>query len=57
MTTSIHRLKWYERHENLVALGHYLVTEKSFNAEGLLHFFEKPWNYEEEWNEMDDASD
>jgi hypothetical protein len=42
-------LEWYQEHDNLIALGTYLVDDLLFPARDLLYFFEKPWKYETEW--------
>jgi hypothetical protein len=42
--------KWYEVHENLVSLAEYLADHGA-TAHELVSFIEKPWKYEDEWNE------
>jgi len=42
-------LKWWQTHENLVSLGEWLVENEGYDARNLLHFFEKPWHYDDEW--------
>ena len=42
--------KWFEIHENLVSLAEYLADHGS-TAHELVSFIEKPWHYEDEWNE------
>ena len=43
--------EWYYTHDNLCALGRWLVDEKDYDAKDLLYFFSKPWKYDDEWNE------
>jgi len=44
--------QWYEYHENLVRLAYYLHGQAGWNTDDILYFFEKPWKYTNEWNEM-----
>lgn len=43
---------WYERHDNVAAVAHYLVEEEGWTAEQLLGFLDKPWNWSEKWEEL-----
>jgi len=45
-------INWYNNHENLVELATYLNTKGDLSsADDMLYFFEKPWKWENEWNE------
>lgn len=44
-------LKWFEIYRNVTALGRYLV-EQGVNAKELQAFYEKPWKYDDEWEQM-----
>lgn len=47
---------WYNNHENLVELATYLNTKGDLSsADDMLYFFEKPWKWENEWNEYQEA--
>jgi hypothetical protein len=43
--------KWYEVHENLAGLAGWLAERDPQDAAQVAAFIEKPWKYEDEWNE------
>lgn len=47
---------WFSHHDNLITLGRVLVDE-GMTAEELLYFFEKPWKWEEKWEELADRGE
>ena len=45
--------KWYDDHEKVKRLAKWLVSGNEFATQtDLLYFFEKPWKWDEEWQEM-----
>lgn len=48
---------WWHDRTNQLSLGGWLIENKGFNADELLNFFEKPWNYTDEWDEMNEQED
>ena len=42
---------WYETYVNVVRLGRQLLKQ-GFTADELQGYYEKPWNWTSEWNEM-----
>tara|TARA_Y100000004_G_scaffold169325_1_gene203472 strand:- start:257 stop:430 length:174 start_codon:yes stop_codon:yes gene_type:complete len=44
--------EWYETHSNIVALCRFLHDVKCVKVDELLYAMEKPWKYDEEYNEM-----
>ncbi len=47
---------WTDDHENICLTAKYLVRTEGYSAEDLLNFIEKPWRYENEYNEARRAS-
>lgn len=44
---------WYTDYENIKNLAYWLLSKGKFNSEkDVVYFIEKPWKWEEEWNEM-----
>lgn len=50
--TDTDTLKWFQSWQTLVEVGGYLVEEKNFDAATLQYFYEKPYKYEDEWQEF-----
>lgn len=48
--------KWYDNRSHLLELGQYLVDVEGYDAQRLLDYFEKPWNYEEEFKACQKAA-
>jgi hypothetical protein len=46
--------EWHTRHENLVTLTAYMA-DNGYSAKELAAVVEKPWNYEDLWNEAKEA--
>jgi hypothetical protein len=45
--------KWFENYDNVLVLGNWLVDNCDiYKCEDLLHYFEKPWKWEAEWEAM-----
>lgn len=36
-------------YDQIVAFGRYLASEKDFNVDSLLEYFESPWKWEQEY--------
>ena len=46
-------MKWFESHDNLIELAHWLLVDGWFTYPiDLLRYFEKPWKWEPEWDKM-----
>ena len=46
-------MKWFESHDNLIELAHWLLVDGWFTYPiDLLRYFEKPWKWEDEWDKM-----
>ncbi len=41
---------WYETHDNVTALGAWLIAERDFSVAQLQWYYEKPWHWTPEWN-------
>lgn len=45
-------LSWFDVHDNRITLAHWMLDNGRFTERGsIIDFFEKPWNYTEEWLE------
>ena len=45
--------KWFESHDNLIELAHWLLVDGWFTYPiDMLRYFEKPWKWTPEWDEM-----
>lgn len=53
---SSNRDAWYDNRSHLLEVGQYLVDVEQHDAQRLLAFFEKPWNYEEEFKACQKAA-
>ena len=46
-------VKWFESHDNLIELAHWLLVDGWFTYPiDLLRYFEKPWKWQPEWDKM-----
>ena len=46
-------MKWFESHDNLIELAHWLLVDGWFTYPiDMLRYFEKPWKWTAEWDEM-----
>ena len=46
-------VKWFESHDNLIELAHWLLVDGWFTYPiDMLRYFEKPWKWTPEWDEM-----
>lgn len=46
---NVYQPHWSDSHDNIVMTASYLVHSAGFSAENLLHFIEKPWHYDAEY--------
>lgn len=44
--------EWHETYDNVTRLGRHLVKEFSFNATELQAYYEKPWKWAKEWDDL-----
>lgn len=44
--------EWHETYDNVKTLGRWLLTERHFDAGELQAYYEKPWKWDDEWEEM-----
>lgn len=53
--------KWWESTDNVLLLARQLHDDGEWDTElgirNILRFFEKPWNYDEEWKLRNEKSD
>jgi hypothetical protein len=48
---------WHTDYWNVVMVAQYLVQEKFWDADELIHFIEKPWHYDEMYDEAENFYD
>jgi len=51
MNTTQIQEKWFTSHDNLTNLYRYLVDKDGQESLDIVDFLEKPWKWENEWNE------
>ena len=42
-------LHWWDTHDNLVTLLHYLNDHEGYDTDEVIAAVEKPWKYTDEW--------
>ena len=46
---------WYDGYSDIVEFAHYLVEEQQYKAGELLGYLDKPWNWQNEYDEWQEG--
>lgn len=44
--------RWFDKPHNVHQLAHFLVSNRNYDAKEIIDYYERPWKWDDEWNEM-----